>query len=64
MRGAWISSPNYTDREGNIYYKCSLCGNLQNLDIFDNHMRYCTYCGDYKTIVHRITPPENVTKKW
>ena len=64
MKGAWISSPLLIFHGGDEYYKCSACGDLQKLDIFDNHMRYCTKCGDYKTIVHRITPTQNVTNKW
>lgn len=63
MRGAWISSSKFII-DGVEFYKCSACGEMQRLDIFDNRMRYCSNCGDYKTIVHRITPPQNVTRKW
>ena len=63
MKGAWISSP-LLIISGVEYYKCSACGDLQRLDIFDNHMRYCSTCGDYKTKVHRTVQVQNVIKKW
>lgn len=51
MTGAWLIG---TIIDGRDYWKCSKCGQLQVLSLFNGGMRYCSTCGDYKTIVHRV----------
>ena len=54
MKGEWLNGGYVIS--GRTHLKCSNCGQMQMLSLFENGMRFCSTCGDRKyTIRNTLT---------